>query len=67
MISFSQVQFISIVKRKANNSTSEQQNCKGQEKRDRLLILKMEMNYQITGEIQVFPIDPFSQIGLILT
>ena len=40
------VQFISIVKRKAN-STIEQSNCKGHEKRDRLLILKMEINYQI--------------------
>ena len=36
-----------MVKRKAN-STIEQHNCKGQEKRDRLLISKMEINYQIS-------------------
>ena len=34
-------------KRKAN-STIEQQNCKGHEKRDRLLILKEEINFQIS-------------------
>ena len=46
MISF-QVQPISIVKRKAN-SIIEQKKCKRQEKRDRLLISKMEINYQIS-------------------
>ena len=44
---FLSVQCISIVKRKANY-TIEQQNCKGDETRDRLLISKMETNYQIS-------------------
>ena len=51
---FFKVQCISIVKRKAS-SFMEQQKCKGHEKRDRLLISKMEINYQI------------SQIGVFLT
>ena len=46
MISF-KVQCISIVKRNAN-STIDQRNCKGHEKRDQLLILKMEINYQVS-------------------
>ena len=36
----------SIVERKAN-STIERQQCKGHEKRDRLLKSKLEINYQI--------------------
>ena len=44
---FIQVQFISFVKRKAN-STIEQQKCKGHEKRGRLLVSKVDLNYQIS-------------------
>ena len=44
---FFRVQCISIVVKKAN-STIEQQKCKGHEKRDRLPISKMEINYQIS-------------------
>ena len=32
------------------NSTIEQQECKGDEKRDRLLISKMEFNYKISQQ-----------------
>ena len=53
---FFQVQCISIVKREAN-STIEQQKCKGREKRDRLLISKMEINYQVPSEIKVLAFD----------
>ena len=47
------IQCISIVKRKAN-STIEQQNCKGREKRDRLLISKMEMKCQVSQQNKSF-------------
>ena len=39
------VQCISIVTRKAN-STIEQQNCKGHEKRDQLLVSKADFDFQ---------------------
>ena len=48
--------FISFVKKKANSGT-EQQKCKGHEKRDRLLIAKMEFNYQISQGSKVKNID----------
>ena len=35
----------------------EQQNCKDHQRRGRLLISKMEINYQIPSEIKVLPID----------
>ena len=63
---FFQVQSISFVKMKAN-SAIEQQNCKGHEKRDRLLISKMEFNYQISHRNKSFTYRSSSQIGLILT
>ena len=44
---FFSVNFFIFVERKAK-STIEQQNCKGHEKCDRLLISKMEINYQIS-------------------
>ena len=46
MISF-QVQLNSFVKKKANSSI-EQRNCKSYEKREWILISKMEINYQIS-------------------
>ena len=49
----SQVQFFSLNKRKTN-STTEQRKCKGHAKRDRLLIAKMEFNYQIFLQNKVF-------------
>ena len=49
--------FFSNVKKKAN-STIEQQKCKSHEKRDRLLISKMEINYQISQRNKSLPIDP---------
>ena len=51
------VQCISIVKRKAN-STIKQQKRKDYEKRDRLLISKMEINYQISQLNKNLRIDP---------
>ena len=53
----SQVQCISIVKRKAN-FTLKRQTCKGHEKRDRLLISKLEIKYQISQRNKFLPIDP---------
>ena len=60
MVSF-EVQCNSIVKRKAN-STIEQQKCKGREKRDRLLISKMEIKYQISQRNKIKRIDPVFSI-----
>ena len=51
------VQCIFIVKRRAK-SIIELQKCKGQEKRDRLLISKMENNYQISQRNIFDRIDP---------
>ena len=45
--------FISFVKRKAN-STIEKQKLRGQEKFYRLLISKMEIDYQISQRIRSF-------------
>ena len=61
-----QVQCISIVKRKTN-SPIEQQKCKGHEKRDRLLISKMEINHQISQRNKSCLLIQFSQIGLVFT
>ena len=44
---------LAFFKRKVN-STTEQQKCKGYEKRDRLLISKMEINYQISQRNKSF-------------
>ena len=46
-----------IDKRKAN-STIEQQKSKRREKRDRLLISKIEINYQISQRNKSFTFDP---------
>ena len=54
---FFKVQRISIIKRKANFFI-EQQNCIGHEKRDRLLILKMEINYLISQRNESFTYLP---------
>ena len=48
-----QVRFISFVKRKAN-STIEQQKCKGHGKRDRLLISKFKLIFQILLRMKSF-------------
>ena len=50
---FFEVQCISIFKRK-KNFFIEQQKVKGHEKRDRLLISKMETNYQISQRNKIF-------------
>ena len=42
-----------LSKRKGNSSI-EQQSCKGHEKRDRLLISKMEINFQISQRNKSF-------------
>ena len=45
-------EFISFVEKKIN-STIEQQNCKGHEKRDRLLVSKVLNNHQISSRLIV--------------
>ena len=49
-----------MVERKAN-STIEQQKCKGHEKRDRLLISKIEIIYQISQRNESFASEMISQ------
>ena len=57
-----QIHFISFAKRKANSSI-EQQKCMIREKRDRLLLSKMELNYQLNHPIYKFkPFDPVFSI-----
>ena len=51
------LRFISFVKRKAN-STIEQKRCKCHEKRDRLLVLKMEFNLRFPSGIKSLLIGP---------
>ena len=57
-------QWISIVKRK-ENSVIEQRRLNGHEKRDRLLVLKMEFSYGISYKFYL--LIRFSQNGLILS
>ena len=60
---FFQVQCIPIVERKAN-SLIEQQNCKIHEKRDRLLVWKMEIKYQISQRNKSFTyLSSFLKLG----
>ena len=54
---FFKVQCISIIKTKANFFI-EKQNCIGHEKRDRLLILEMEINYLISQRNESFTYLP---------
>ena len=51
------MQCISVVKGKAN-SIIDQQKCEGHEKCDRVVISKMEINYQISQRNKILPNDP---------
>ena len=52
------------IKKRKTNSTIEQQKFKGQEKRDRLLISKVDFNFQISQRIKNLPIDTVFSNGL---
>ena len=49
---------MSFVERKVS-STIEHRNCKAHEKRERLLISKVDFNFQISQQENNIPIDPF--------
>ena len=54
---FFSIQFIYFVKRKIN-STIEQLNCKGHEKRDQFLVSKAEIHFRYLSKLKSFLIDP---------
>ena len=66
-LDFFQVLFISLVERKFN-PIIEQRKCKGHEKRDRILVPKVEFNFQISKRNKkIYLPMQFSQIGLNLS